>query len=266
LSTFDELSRRIPHICDMSPSGPFHIEDLHRAGGIPAVMKELSNYLHLNVPTTSGKLLEDILKEAEIFDREVIRPISNPVHREGGIAFLKGNLAPDGAVVKTAGLSPRAMRFSGRAKVFDSEEEATEAIFSGKITKGDAVIIRYEGPKGGPGMKEMLSPTSALVGMGLGEEVALITDGRFSGGSRGLCIGHVSPEAAAGGPIAVVRDGDEVEVDVVERRLSFKVDEEELKRRLESWIPRPPRVGKGYLKRYASQVSSASKGAVLDLG
>ncbi|MEM3044994.1 MAG: dihydroxy-acid dehydratase [Candidatus Bathyarchaeia archaeon] len=266
LSIFDELSRRIPHICDMSPSGPFHIEDLHRAGGIPAVMKELSEHIHLNLPTTSGKLVKDILEEAEIFDREVIRPASNPVHREGGIAFLKGNLAPEGAVVKTAGLSPRAMRFAGGAKVFDSEEEAVEAIFSGRITKGDAVIIRYEGPKGGPGMKEMLSPTSALVGMGLGEEVALITDGRFSGGSRGLCIGHVSPEAAAGGPIAVIRDGDEVEVDVAERRLSFKVDEEELKGRLRDWIPKPLRVGKGYLKRYASQVSSASRGAVLELG
>ncbi|MEM2123522.1 MAG: dihydroxy-acid dehydratase [Candidatus Bathyarchaeia archaeon] len=265
LSLFDELSRRIPHICDMSPSGPYHIEDLHKAGGIPAVMKELSEYLHLNLQTTSGKPVNDILEDAEIFDREVIRPTSNPVHREGGIAFLKGNLAPDGAVVKTAGLSPKAMRFTGLAKVFDSEEDAVEAIFSGEIAKGDAVIIRYEGPRGGPGMREMLSPTSALVGMGLGEEVALITDGRFSGGSRGLCIGHVSPEAAAGGPIAVIRDGDEVEVDISRRKLSFNVDEGELDRRLRGWTPRPLKVEKGYLKRYASQVSSASQGAVLGL-
>jgi dihydroxy-acid dehydratase len=263
LSIFDELSRRIPHICNMSPSGPYRIEDLHRAGGIPAVMKELSGHLHLDLPTASGKPVRDILKEAAILDREVIRPTSNPVHREGGIAFLKGNLAPDGAVVKTAGLSPKAMRFTGEAKVFDSEEDAVEAIFSGEINRGDAVIIRYEGPKGGPGMKEMLSPTSALVGMGLGEEVALITDGRFSGGSRGLCIGHVSPEAAAGGPIAVIRDGDMVEVDVPGRKLSFNVDDGELKKRLKGWTPRPLKVEKGYLKRYASQVSSASHGAVL---
>lgn len=264
LSVFDELSRRIPHICDMSPGGPYHIEDLHRAGGIPAVMKEISKHLHLSLPTVSGKTVKEIIEKAEIFDRKVIRSTLSPVHREGGIAILRGNLAPEGAVVKVAGLSHKAMKFTGKAKVFDSEEEAVEAIFSGEIVEGNAVIIRYEGPKGGPGMKEMLSPTSALVGMGLGEEVALITDGRFSGGSRGLCIGHVSPEAAAGGPIAVIEDEDIVEIDVARRKLSFKVDEKELKKRLEDWTPKPLKVKKGYLKRYASQVSSASKGAILN--
>ena len=266
LSLFDELSRRVPHICDMSPGGPYHMEDLHRAGGIPAVMKELSKYLHLNLPTISGKLVKEIVEEAEIFDRKVIRSTLNPVHKEGGIAILKGNLAPEGAVVKVAGLSSKAMKFAGEAKVFDSEEEAVKAIFSGGIAEGDAVIIRYEGPKGGPGMKEMLSPTSALVGMGLGEEVALITDGRFSGGSRGLCIGHVSPEAAAGGPIAVIKNEDKVEIDVARRILSFKIDNEELEERFKGWTPKPLKANKGYLKRYASQVSSASKGAILNQG
>ncbi len=239
------------------------MEDLHRAGGIPAVMKELSSLLHLDLTTSSGKSVKEIVEEAEIFDRGVVRPTSDPIHSEGGIAILKGNLAPDGAVIKTAGLSSKAFRFTGRAKIFDLEEEAVKAIFDGEIEGGDAVIIRYEGPRGGPGMKEMLSPSGALVGMGLGEDVALITDGRFSGGSKGLCVGHVSPEAAAGGPIAAIMDGDEIQVDVSDRRISVSLSDEELKRRLDNLRPKPVKIKRGFLARYASQVSSADEGAIL---
>jgi dihydroxy-acid dehydratase len=263
LSTFDTLSRQIPHICNMSPGGPYRLEDLHRAGGIPGVMKELSSHLHLDLPTSSGKHIKEIIDSAEIIDPQVIRPLSHPIHTEGGLAILKGNLAPKGAVIKTAGISTNTMRFSGKAKIFNSEEECITAIYDGKIEKGDAVVIRYEGPRGGPGMKEMLSPSSTLVGMGLGEEVALITDGRFSGGSRGLCIGHVSPEAAAGGPISILKDGDEITIDVPKRSLNVILDDNELKKRREKWTPIPSKIRKGYLIRYASQVSSADEGAIL---
>lgn len=263
LTLFDQLSQKTPHLCSMNPGGVYHMEDLHRAGGIPAVMKRLADSLHTNLMTTAGVTIQQIIDSSIIINEEVIRSKSNPVNTQGGITILKGNLAPEGAVLKTAGISTNLHYFSGKARVFNSEDEASETIFSGDVEKGDALLIRYEGPKGGPGMKEMLSVTSAIVGMGLGEEVALITDGRFSGGSRGLCIGHVSPEAAAGGPIALVTDGDTIEVDLSKRQLSVQISTDELKKRLDKWNPPSPRVTKGYLARYASLVSSAVEGAVL---
>ncbi len=265
LNLFDQLSQKTPHLCSMNPGGIYHMEDLHRAGGNPAVMKRLVDSLHTNLTTTAGITIQQIIDAAIIIDEKVIRSKSNPVNTQGGIAILKGNLAPEGAVLKTAGISTNLRHFSGKARVFNSENEASEAIFSGDVEKGDALLIRYEGPKGGPGMKEMLSPTSAIVGMGLGEEVALITDGRFSGGSRGLCIGHVSPEAAVGGPIALVREGDTIEVDLSKRQLSVQISTDRLKKRLDKWKPPSPRVTKGYLARYASLVSSAVEGAVLKM-
>ena len=264
LDLFDSISRRVPHLCNMSPGGPYRMEDLHRAGGIPAVMKELEKHLHLDTRSVTGKRLKDMIKGARIIDREVIRPPSNPVHPEGGIAILRGNLASDGAVIKVAGLSGRVLKFEGAAKVFNSEEECMKAIMARKIRSGDVLVIRYEGPQGGPGMKEMLSPTSAISGMGLGEEVAMITDGRFSGGTRGLCIGHVSPEAAAGGPIALVEDGDAIAVDISQRSLHWKISREEHARRLEAWKKPAPKITYGFLARYAKMVTSAARGAILE--
>ena len=260
LSLFDDLGRKTPHLCDMRPSGPYDLQELDAAGGIPAVMKELKPLIHLEPITVTGKTVGDNIKDAAVYDRRVIKTLENPVHKEGGIAILTGSLAPRGAVVKATAISPNILVHKGPAKVFDSEEEAMSAILGGEIEKGDVIVIRYEGPKGGPGMREMLSPTAAVAGMGLSDSVVLVTDGRFSGATRGPCIGHVSPEAAEGGPIAVVEDGDEIEVDVPRRILNILLEEDELEARLERWKPRPPRVEKGYLRRYSMLVRSADEG------
>jgi len=261
LDLFDKISRRTPQLCNMIPGGVYTMEDLDLAGGIPALMKELSPLLHLDVITVSGFKLKDVISKAVIRNREVIRPLKSPIRPSGGIVILKGTLAPDGAVIKTAGISENLKTFKGKSKVFNSEEEAVKALENREIEEGEVVIIRYEGPKGGPGMREMLTVTATIVGMGIGEKVALITDGRFSGATRGLCIGHVSPEAAEGGPIALVKDGDEVYIDLINRRLDLLVDESELKRRKSKWRPLEKPL-KGYLKRYSRSVSSASHGAV----
>ncbi|RLG60438.1 dihydroxy-acid dehydratase, partial [Candidatus Geothermarchaeota archaeon] len=262
LVLFDEISRRTPHICNMAPAGPYTVEDLHLAGGIPGVMKRLQEKLNLNVITVTGKTLEENLRDAKIYNDDVIRSLDNPIHPEGGIAILKGSLAPNGAVVKTAAVSPRMMRFRGPARVFNSEEEAIDALLKGDIQKGDVIVIRYEGPKGGPGMREMLAATSLVWGLGLAEDVALITDGRFSGATRGPCIGHVSPEAMEGGPIAVVEDGDIINIDIPNRKIDLEVEEEVIKERLSRWSPLQPKVRKGVLYRYSKLVESADKGAV----
>ena len=264
LSLFDEISKRVPHICSMIPSGPYDMKDLDEAGGIPAVMKVLKDLLDLNSITVTGKNIEENIKNSYVLNPEVIRSLDNPVHSEGGIAVLKGNLAPEGGVVKAAGISTNMMVHNGPAKVFDSEEEAMKAIIEQKICKGDVVVIRYEGPKGGPGMREMLSPTAAIAGMGLSESVALITDGRFSGATRGPCIGHVSPEAAVGGPIALLKENDVIEIDVPKRKLNVKLSEKELVKRKEAWTPREPNITKGYLVRYSQLVQSAHKGSILE--
>ena len=263
LSLFDEYGRKIPHLCSMRPSGPHDLQELDEAGGIPAVMKELRQFLHLNAITVTGKTVEENIKDAVIYNREVIRPLDNPVHKEGGIAILTGNLAPKGAVVKITAVSPKMLRHRGPAKVYDSEEEAMKAILDGEVVDGDVIVIRYEGPKGGPGMREMLSPTAAIAGMGLSESVALITDGRFSGATRGPCIGHVSPEAAEGGPIAILEDGDIITIDIPERRLDVELSDEEMRSRLANWRPKPPKIGWGYLQRYSCLVGSADEGATL---
>jgi dihydroxy-acid dehydratase len=263
LSAFDKLSRRVSHLCSMIPSGPYDMKELDEAGGIPAVMKQLETKLHLDAATVTGKTVKENIASAVVLNPEVIRPLDNPVHKEGGIAILTGNLAPDGAVVKAAGISANMMVHQGPAKTFDSEEDAMKAILSKKIKKGDIVVIRYEGPKGGPGMREMLSPTATIAGMGLSESVALITDGRFSGATRGPCIGHVSPEAAVGGPIGLLKDGDIIEIDVPKRKLSVKLSDDELAKRAKSWTPREPNVKTGYLARYSQLVQSAHKGSVL---
>jgi len=263
LSLFDEYGRKIPHLCDMRPSGPHDLQELDEAGGIPAVMKELRQFLHLNAITVTGKTVEENIKDAVIYNKEVIRPLDNPVHKEGGIAILTGNLAPKGAVVKITAVSPKMLRHKGPAKVYDSEEKAMKAILDGEIVDGDVIVIRYEGPKGGPGMREMLSPTAAIAGMGLSESVALITDGRFSGATRGPCIGHVSPEAAEGGPIAILKDGDIITIDIPERRLDVELSDEEMRNRLANWKPKPPKISWGYLQRYSCLVGSADEGATL---
>jgi len=263
LSAFDKLSRRVSHLCSMIPSGPYDMKELDEAGGIPAVMKQLETKLHLDAVTVTGKTVKENIASAVVLNPEVIRSLDNPVHKEGGIAILTGNLAPDGAVVKAAGISANMMVHQGPAKTFDSEEDAMKAILNKKIQKGDVVVIRYEGPKGGPGMREMLSPTATIAGMGLSESVALITDGRFSGATRGPCIGHVSPEAAVGGPIGLVKDGDIIEIDVPKRKLGVKLSDEELAKRAKSWTPREPNVKTGYLARYSQLVESAHKGSVL---
>jgi len=263
LSLFDKLSRRVPHLCNMVPSGPYTMEDLDAAGGIPAVMKELRSFLHLDAITVTGKTVGENIEEAVVLDANVIRPVTNPVHLEGGIAILKGNLAPKGAVVKATAVSPKMLVHRGPARVFDSEEEAMKVLLNKKIREGDVVVIRYEGPKGGPGMREMLSPTATIAGMGLSESVALVTDGRFSGATRGPCIGHVSPEAAEGGPIAALKNGDIVEIDVPKRKLDVQLSSEELRNRLRLWKPREPEVGRSYLARYSQLVQPAHVGAIL---
>jgi dihydroxy-acid dehydratase len=263
LPIFDKLSKRVSHLCSMIPSGPYDMKDLDEAGGIPAVMKQLSGALHLNALTVTGKTVKENITSAVVLNPEVIRPLDNPVHKEGGIAVLTGNLAPDGAVVKAAGISANMMVHQGPAKTFDSEEAAMKAILDKKIQKGDVVVIRYEGPKGGPGMREMLTPTASIAGMGLSESVALITDGRFSGATRGPCIGHVSPEAATGGPIGLLKDGDIIEIDVPKRSLNVKLSKEEMDRRAKSWTAKEPNIKTGYLVRYSQMVEPANKGSIL---
>ncbi len=263
----NEISARTPNLCHLAPAGYTYMEDLNEAGGIYAVMKELTkkDLLYTDLITATGKTVSENIADAVNKNPEVIRPIENPYSETGGIAVLKGNLAPDSAVVKRSAVAPEMMKHEGPARVFDCEEDAIAAIKGGRIVSGDVVVIRYEGPKGGPGMREMLNPTSAIAGMGLGSEVALITDGRFSGASRGASIGHVCPEAAVGGPIALVEEGDIIEIDINANKLSLKVSEEELNERRAKWQPKAPKVKTGYLARYAAMVSSASRGAVLEI-
>ena len=263
----NEISDRTPNLCHLAPAGPAYMEDLNEAGGIYAVMKELSkrDLLRLDGITVTGKSMKENIRAAVNRDPEIIRPIENPFLPNGGIAVLKGNLAPDTGIVKRSAVAPEMMQHEGPARVFDCEEDAIEAIKGGRIHEGDVVVIRYEGPKGGPGMREMLNPTSAIVGMGLGSTVALITDGRFSGASRGAAIGHVSPEAAVGGPIALVEEGDIISIDIPGNRLNMKVSEEELAKRRAAWKPRKPKVTDGYLARYQALVTSGNRGAILEL-
>jgi dihydroxy-acid dehydratase len=264
LAQFDEISEKVPHICNMSPAGPHHLEDLSAAGGVYGIMKELSkkNLINKKCKTVEGRTVGDLLKSVEIADDTVIRSVKNPYHEKGGLAVLSGTLAPGGAIVKRIGAEESAWHFVGKAKVFESEEQAGEAIMAGKIEAGDAVIIRYEGPKGGPGMREMLTPTSILAGRGLDAVCALITDGRFSGGTRGLCVGHVSPEAAEGGPIAYVKNGDRIEIDLNEKTIELRVNEKEMAKRKKAWKQPEPKIKEGYMARYAKLVTSAATGAV----
>jgi dihydroxy-acid dehydratase len=243
------------------------MEDLNEAGGVYAVMNELKelDLLNLDCMTVTGKTIGEAIKNAKNLNPEVIRPLDNPYSKTGGLAVLKGNLAPDGSVVKRSAVVPEMLKHEGPARVFDSEEDAIAAILGGKIVEGDVVVIRYEGPKGGPGMREMLNPTSAIAGMGLGSTVALITDGRFSGASRGASIGHVSPEAAVGGPIALVEEGDIIEIDINNYSINLRVSDEELEKRRAAWTPREPKVTTGYLARYASMVTSGNRGAILEI-
>ena len=263
----NEISEKTPNLCHLAPAGPTYMEDLNEAGGIYAVMKEISklNLLNLDCMTVTGKTVGENIKDAVNFDPEVIRTIENPYSKTGGLAVLSGNLAPDGSVVKRSAVVPEMMEHSGPARVFDCEEDAIEAIKGGKIVAGDVVVIRYEGPKGGPGMREMLNPTSAIAGMGLGSTVALITDGRFSGASRGASIGHVSPEAAVGGPIALVEEGDIIEINIPEYKINLKISDEEMAKRKANWQPREPKVTTGYLARYAAMVTSGDRGAILEV-
>ncbi|MDA8344775.1 MAG: dihydroxy-acid dehydratase [Thermaerobacter sp.] len=266
LSRIDDLSRRTPNICRVSPASEWHLEDVDRAGGVSAILKELSavpGLLCMDAMTVSGKTLKETLAGVKTLDRDVIRPTSDPHDVEGGLAVLYGNLAPRGAVLKVAAVDPEVKGHRGPAVIFESQEEAGRGIEEGMVKAGDVVVIRYEGPRGGPGMPEMLAPTSALQGMGLGKEVALITDGRFSGGTRGICLGHISPEAAEGGPLAFVEPGDIIEVDIASRQLTLEVPEEEIERRRAAWQAPPSRAKGGYLRRYARDVTSADHGAVL---
>ncbi|MFA4888968.1 MAG: dihydroxy-acid dehydratase [Candidatus Omnitrophota bacterium] len=262
LKTFDKISQRVVHITNIEPAGEHFMEDLEYAGGVPAVLKRLKSNLN-NTLNVSGQNTFAIADEAQIYDNNVIRPLKLAYHSQGGIAVLRGNLAPEGSVVKQAAVSAKMMKFSGKAKVFNREEEAMHAILGGKIKGGEVIVIRYEGPAGGPGMREMLAPTSAIVGMGLSDSVALITDGRFSGGTKGPCIGHVSPEASAGGLIAILKDGDIINIDIPNRRLEVVLTKIEIRKRFKNWKPLPPKIKTGYLARYSKLVSSADKGAIL---
>lgn len=264
LDQFDEASKKTPHLCSMSPGGEHHIQDLWAAGGVQAVMARLleGGQVDGSPITATGLSVAENLKAVKEIDENVIRPLNNPYHAEGGLAVLKGNLAPEGSVVKQSAVDPSMLKHSGPARVFECEEDASEAIFAGKINHGDVVVIRYEGPKGGPGMREMLGPTSALAGMGMDKSVALITDGRFSGASRGASIGHVSPEAAAGGTIALLREGDTIEIDIPARLLKVAVSDDELAKRREGWKPLERETGSSFLERYRSSVTSGSTGAV----
>src|SRR3972149_499558 len=260
--TFDILSRTTPHITSLEPVGEYYMEDLHWAGGMGALLYRLRDLVKDN-PTVSGMRIKKLIEGVDYVDERVIKPLSEAYHKEGGIAVLKGNIAPLGAVVKQSGVSDKMMRFTGRARVFDSEEAAMKAILGKKIKKGDVLVIRYEGPKGGPGMREMLAPTATLMGMGMGESVALITDGRFSGGTRGPCVGHISPEAIEGGPIALVKEGDVIEMDIPNRRIELRVESGELEKRKAKWKPPEPKIKEGWLARYAKVVTSANTGAVV---
>lgn len=263
----NEISAKTPNLCHLAPAGHAYMEDLNEAGGVYAVMNELNkkNLLYTDLITATGKTVEENIEGCVNRNTDIIRPIENPYSQSGGIAVLKGNLAPDSGVVKRSAVAPEMMKHEGPARVFDCEEDAIKAIKGGKIIPGDVVVIRYEGPKGGPGMREMLNPTSAIIGMGLGSTVALITDGRFSGASRGAAIGHVSPEAAVGGPIALVEEGDIIQIDINANSLNMKVSEEELKVRRAKWQPREPKIKTGYLARYAAMVTSGNRGAILEI-
>ena len=267
ISFANEISAKTPNLCHLAPAGPTYMEDLNEAGGVYAVMNELAQagLLHTECMTVTGKTVEENIKDCANLNPEVIRPLDNPYSTTGGLAVLRGNLAPDGSVVKRSAVVAEMMVHEGPARVFDCEEDAIAAIKGGKIVEGDVVVIRYEGPKGGPGMREMLNPTSAIAGMGLGSSVALITDGRFSGASRGASIGHVSPEAAVGGPIALVEEGDIISINIPELKLELKVSDEELAARKAKWQPREPKVTTGYLARYAAMVTSGNRGAILEV-
>jgi dihydroxy-acid dehydratase len=267
IDDFNRIREQVPQLCSLSPAGEYHIQDLDRAGGISALIKELNRKRIINVEeiTVTGKIVSENIKDAQILNNKIIRNIENSYNPKGGIVFLKGNLAPQGAVVKSSAIHSDMLRHEGPARVFESEEESTKAILEGKIKKGDVIVIRYEGPKGGPGMREMLTPTSAIAGMGLDKDVALITDGRFSGATRGASIGHIAPEAAAGGPIAIVREGDIIKIDIPQKRLDLKIEEEEIKQRLDK-LKLPSSTAKsGYLKYYANFVGPADKGAVRNM-
>ena len=265
LSVANEISKHTPNLCHLAPAGNHYIEELDEAGGIRAVMAEIAKlgFLKTDLMTVTGKTVAENIKGAKILNTEIIHTVDNPISKEGGIAVLKGNLAPEGSVVKRSAVAPEMMHHKGKARVFDCEEDALNAIYGGKINAGEVVVIRYEGPKGGPGMREMLNPTSAIMGSGLGNCVALITDGRFSGATRGAAIGHVSPEAAVGGPIALIKEGDMIEINIPANTISVDVSDEEMTKRRAEWKPRTPRVNTGYLARYAKLVSSGCKGAVL---
>ncbi len=265
LSLINQVSKKTPHICSLSPGGPDHIQDLDRAGGIQAVMKALSDHQMMDGTclTSTGNTLDQNLKTIVVKDAKVIRPVTDPYHQHGGLAVLFGNLAPDGCVVKQSAVVEEMLVHQGPARVFDSEEAATDAILEGRINPGDVVVIRYEGPSGGPGMREMLTPTSAIAGMGLGASCALITDGRFSGGTKGACIGHVSPEAATGGPIAAVAENDIITIDIPAKTIDLAVPEKEMQQRLTRWVKPEPKITNGYMARYARQVSSAAQGAII---
>jgi len=262
LDDFDRLCDEVPHIASLRPGGDHFISDLHRAGGIPAVLKILEQKIR-DANTVSGKSIKEIINEVKYIDYNIIRPVDKPVHKTAGLRILKGNIAPNGCVVKISAVNPKMYKHEGPARVFNSEEETIDAILGGDIKEGDVVVIRYEGPAGGPGMREMLSPTSAICGMGLDDSVALITDGRFSGGSRGPCIGHISPEAMAGGPIAIIEEGDIIAIDMMAKEINLKISEKDIKERLANWKKPELKVKKGYLARYAKLVSSANEGAVL---
>ncbi len=266
LNLVNEVSRSTPHLCALSPGGPHHVEDLNRAGGIPAVLRELSGagLIHDDCLTVTGSPISETIRSAVVRNPNVIRSTAHPYHEQGGLAVLFGNIAPDGCVVKQSAVRDEMLRHQGPARVFDSETSACQAILDGQIHKGDVVVIRYEGPKGGPGMQEMLSPTSAIAGMGLDAHVALITDGRFSGGTRGAAIGHISPEAASGGPVAIIEEGDTIVIDIPGKSIRLDVPDAVIQQRLAVWKPAPPKISTGYLARYAQNVSSASTGAVIE--
>ncbi|MEE9165318.1 MAG: dihydroxy-acid dehydratase [Nitrospinota bacterium] len=262
LELFDKLGKESPQLTSIRPGGEHFMEDLEYAGGIPGVLNVLKDRLSDNI-TASGKKIKEIAQSGEVSDDDVIRPLNNPYKKEGGIAILRGSIAPDGAVVKQSAVSEKALNFTGTARVFNSEEDGMKAIMKKKIKRGDVVVIRYEGPKGGPGMREMLSPTAAIAGMNLSDSVALITDGRFSGGTRGPCVGHISPEAMAGGPIALIKEGDKITIDIPERKIDLLISDGEMKKRREAWKAPEPKIKKGYLARYQKLVTSANTGAVL---
>ncbi len=266
LDLFNKISEKTPHLCSLRPAGPVFLEDLYAAGGVQAVMSELAKagLMNLDVSTVTGKTLGENLEGVEVKDYDIIRSIDNPHSKEGGLAILFGNLAPQGAVVKQSAVAPEMLVNTGVARVFESEEEAASAILAGQIKPGDVVVIRYEGPKGGPGMQEMLTPTAAIVGMGLDKQVSLITDGRFSGGTKGAAIGHISPEAAEGGPIALIENGDKIRINIPEKKLELLVDDAELERRKAAWKPREPKIKEGYLARYARLVTSGARGAIFE--